>query len=70
MTTPAVKPISSVGMCRHAALTKRDNGMSVPLDWYREAQPMLEGRTTLSRKIPIDPNHRLARPAEIVYREE
>jgi len=44
--------------------------MSVPSDWYREAQSMLEGRTPLSRKIPIDPNHRLARPAEIVYREE
>jgi hypothetical protein len=44
--------------------------MSVPSDWYREAQSMLEGRTPLSRKTPIDPNHRLARPAENVYREE
>ena len=50
------------------------DGMSVPSDWYLrlagEAQSMLEGKTPLSRKIPIDPDHRLTRPVENVYREE
>ena len=50
------------------------DGMSVPSDWYLrlagEAQSMLEGKTPLSRKIPIDPDHRLKRPVENVYREE
>ncbi len=48
------------------------DGMSVPSDWYLrlagKAQSMLEGKTPLSRKIPIDPDHLLTRPAEIVYR--